>query len=799
MKKHMRITALLLCLALLISLTGCTSQPETTEPTPTQSLPTEPPAPSASEIYAEARAALDSAQNITLDVTLTTYTTVNSEEFSEQSVQTLSYQGIGTDAFSVDMDSKIQHGIHLEGYDPEEAEETELSYREIYIDDILYVETEDMYTFSGSMDAATAEKRYIPVVLLDAALYGELTCENTGADTKLLFAEPTAAESWALPEEAVLSDAHGAVTLDANGAITQMEYTVSYTFGPSEVKLEVISKPRGESDEVTAPAKAASYTALSDIDAVCLSQRAIGLLMQATTTTIITQVNVASQAAAYMENSTVQLDLHGRQEDTQAKVATNVTVMSNAADTETYKQVGEFVDGRYTVTTNDGLPSTTPGVDWKAMREYAGSVLLSNSIAMDYWSDATVTDLGSVYLLEISPNEMFGNTIQNYICQSLWEDPSFLMNMASNYETQTTNAYLSIDKFTGLPTAGGYAYTGVHTIEGQDYLLMTQYDRSIEAPSQGAYQEITGMLPEEAEPENKATPLFYHVTGDNGQEMWLLGTIHVGDERIAYLPEEIRQAFESADALALECDTQAFEQQAETDAALQAQLAQAYYYDDGTTLEMLLEPEEYALAVQFLKATGNYNMNMAVAKPYLWSNAIDQFYLRQGQRIHGSRSVETQLTAWAEELDKPIREVESSLFQLEMLTGFSQEIQLMLLKDSMETPFTEVWEETIDLYEKWCAGDEAALRELLSGLVDTNNMTEEELAEYEAYKPLIDEYEKTMGYDRNIGMLEAAKEYMESGETVFYAVGLAHLLDAENGLVNALREAGYTVEPVTYK
>ena len=56
-----------------------------------------------------------------------------------------------------------------------------------------------------------------------------------------------------------------------------------------------------------------------------------------------------------------------------------------------------------------------------------------------------------------------------------------------------------------------------------------------------------------------------------------------------------------------------------------------------------------------------------------------------------------------------------------------------------------------------------------------------------------------MGYDRNIGMLEAAKEYMESGETVFYAVGLAHLLDAENGLVNALREAGYTVEPVTYK
>ena len=54
-----------------------------------------------------------------------------------------------------------------------------------------------------------------------------------------------------------------------------------------------------------------------------------------------------------------------------------------------------------------------------------------------------------------------------------------------------------------------------------------------------------------------------------------------------------------------------------------------------------------------------------------------------------------------------------------------------------------------------------------------------------------------MEIDRNDGMLEAAIEYLESGETVFYAVGLAHLL-AEDGLVNTLRDAGYTVELVPY-
>ena len=104
----------------------------------------------------------------------------------------------------------------------------------------------------------------------------------------------------------------------------------------------------------------------------------------------------------------------------------------------------------------------------------------------------------------------------------------------------------------------------------------------------------------------------------------------------------------------------------------------------------------------------------------------------------------------------------------------------------------------MDLYEKWCAGDEAILREEISNEVDTTEMTEEELTEYEAEKHLIDEYNKAMSHDRNEGMLKVAIDYLESGETVFYAVGLAHLLDDVNGLVDTLRDAGYTVEPVQY-
>ena len=94
----------------------------------------------------------------------------------------------------------------------------------------------------------------------------------------------------------------------------------------------------------------------------------------------------------------------------------------------------------------------------------------------------------------------------------------------------------------------------------------------------------------------------------------------------------------------------------------------------------------------------------------------------------------------------------------------------------------------MELYDLWCAGDEAAIREMLA--TDTEELTEEEL-------PLYEEYNRTMSSDRNAGMLEVAKDYLESGDVIFYAVGLAHLL-AEDGLVNTLRDAGYTVEQVSF-
>ena len=174
----------------------------------------------------------------------------------------------------------------------------------------------------------------------------------------------------------------------------------------------------------------------------------------------------------------------------------------------------------------------------------------------------------------------------------------------------------------------------------------------------------------------------------------------------------------------------------------------------------------------------------------------------------------------AEENGVPLWEVESTLFQIQMLNGYSDHLQEFELYSAVYSHGAENWEGTEELYELWCAGDEAALIEEM--VRESWVITEEDIAEWEAEENLepedlediayvkenlgyintelekiYREYTNAMEISRNADMLKVAKEYLESGKTIFYAVGLAHLL-AEEGLVNTLRDAGYTVELVTY-
>lgn len=776
MTRHRKILALLLCAAMLLGLFGCSKEPAATEaPTaaPTDPPPTEPPA---QALYVQAADLLEAAAGMELNLTATRTITIGTETFEEVSTQTLALSGIGTDALKASLSEIYTIDDYYEEYD------------EYFEGGVLYTAV-DASRFQGAMTQEEFLTRFAPAVLLDETLYGEITSEEVVRGTLITFTAPTAAETWALPEGAEFISAEGSALVAEDGTLSRSIYTIEYVENSFPVKLEVKAEAAAnDAIEVKAPADLTAYQEITSIDAIRVAETALLSLYASTTVSTTINETIVSQAAAYTQTEQTVLHYSGLGNSHAADMDYTVTVYQDGAGSDTYTQNEHFEDGQYSTSSSDTPSEIDDSVTAASMQNYERNIASENLLAEDRFQNMTIEEIGGLLYLELEPTDAFGDDMNRYICSRLFGDEELLNREASAYRTDTTTYNLTVDPATGFPLSVGIVYSGTHTIDGKDYTLALETAQTFQLADDATLEAITGEAPAAAEPEEPATPLLYHVTGADGQEMWLMGTIHVGDERTAYLPDAVYAALDSSDALAVECDTVAFEEKAATDANLAAQMAALYINADNTPTKNLLDEEVYNKAVKLLKASGSYAITSELMKPFFWSQNIDNFYIGLPYGLDADRGVDVQLMERAKEKGIELREIESVMFQLEMLSNYSTELQILLLEMSLEPTAAEVCAETRNMYELWCQGDEAALRELLNE--EASDLTEEEMKLYE-------EYEKAMLTDRNDGMLKVALEYLESGDTVFYAVGLAHLLQG-NGLVDALRAAGYTVEAITY-
>ena len=803
-----KLLSLILAFAMVFSLTACTTQPDPTEAptaapttppteaptTPPTTPPTEPPTEPATEppppemLYNDAVELLNNTSDITMTVRMKHTVTVDGAIYEESSTQTISYAGYGTEAFTATATDEV----NLRGYTT--------TYDEIFKDGILYTTMDGALHFKGEMTVEEYTSRFVPLVLLDAALYGTITEENM----VLTFSDPTTGEGWIVPEYGNLEEATGTMSLNNDGSVKGFTYDVTYSIGGAEIcyNLQVDIDPTV--GEIPTVDETIEYTELEFVYAPRFMEQAVGYLLQPTATHSVSASMVESivtQAGGAMRNQSTIINSWSAGGEYLGAVDLSIYLM-HSAGTESYEQEERFVDNAYTITVDGGAPQANSGVTARLFEDYCIGALTSAFPSSGYLTGCTATDLGSIYFLELTFSEELALALEDGIASMFWSDEAFLDDMAEDYRTETMTGYLSIDKNTGLPLALGYYFEGYHTLDGYEYMISLQQDQSFDLVSMDAYEAIMEEGPVPAEPEEKATPLFYHVTGEDGQEMWLLGTIHIGDARTSYLPQEIYDAFDAADALAVEFNSEAFDQEMEENEEFSDEVTSLYFYDDGTTAKDHVKDEElFRYAEMYMKATGNYHMNAPYMKISLWSNSIDNFFRRQSYGLSSSQGVDNQLIWRAQNQDKEILDVESGLFQTQMITGFSEGLQELLLKESVYSdPYGYVLS-TWELFEMWCAGDEATLIAYLNDEGEDDEPAEEDpeaptLSEEEL--GYLEEYDNAMGTDRNDDMHDVAVSYLESGKVVFYAVGLAHLL-AEDGLVNTLRAAGYTVELVSYE
>lgn len=291
-------------------------------------------------------------------------------------------------------------------------------------------------------------------------------------------------------------------------------------------------------------------------------------------------------------------------------------------------------------------------------------------------------------------------------------------------------------------------------------------------------------LGEEPEPAwDGATPLLYKATDEDGSCIWLFGSIHVGREDFYPLPDYVLEAYRLSDGLAVELDVLAFEK----NLLAQAQALKTMIYTDGTKISDHISAELYAQTVTILKENHLYSKQMDAYLPAMWSMLVDNALFEQ-LHIRSDLGIDRHLLEMAKEDEKPVVEVESAQSQYEMLAGFSEQLQILMLESALlsyEDPQTAE-ADMAELIELWYTGDEAGLTASLA--TQGTSTTDEEAR-------LLLEYNQAMFTERNLAMAAFAETALAEDSQLFICVGAGHIV-GEGAMADLLRHRGYTVEAV---
>jgi uncharacterized protein YbaP (TraB family) len=265
--------------------------------------------------------------------------------------------------------------------------------------------------------------------------------------------------------------------------------------------------------------------------------------------------------------------------------------------------------------------------------------------------------------------------------------------------------------------------------------------------------------------------ILYRVT-DGAGTLYLFGTIHLGKPEFYPLNRLVTDAVRSSNVLAVEADV--------TDtAAITKQIADAATYPGADTLDRHISP---ALMQRLERLLEKYGFPLAPAKkmkPWMLAMALD--YIGGSDAGYSPLyGADVYLLSLARGMKKPVAEVESMAFQINLFEGLTpaeQEDFLASTVDAVESG--ELRAQLVELVDAWAKADGAAI---------AKTMEEGEAA----YSPAEKWITTKLITDRNVSMTRRVEEYLHSGKQYFVAVGAGHLV-GEGGIIARLKAKGYKV------
>ncbi|MCL2098401.1 MAG: TraB/GumN family protein [Bacteroidales bacterium] len=273
----------------------------------------------------------------------------------------------------------------------------------------------------------------------------------------------------------------------------------------------------------------------------------------------------------------------------------------------------------------------------------------------------------------------------------------------------------------------------------------------------------------------KSGTLLWKISGnDLPKPSYLLGTLHLkSGEYLDSIPGA-RAALQSCEQVVGEINMPDM-------AAVQMQAQQAMMMTPDTTYRMLYSDEDYQFVSEKIASFLGVGLDqMGMLKPAAINQTVVLFaYAKYFPGFNPANALDLYIQAEALEEQKPVLGLETSDHQLYVLFGMSslqqQADDLLCAMKNIE----KLLDFAPELINDYNQGD---LDKLYQSLEKSNKICPSTAAEMDA-----------LNKDRNTAWMQKLPEIMKE-KSSFIAVGALHLA-GEEGLLNLLKEAGYTVEP----
>lgn len=262
--------------------------------------------------------------------------------------------------------------------------------------------------------------------------------------------------------------------------------------------------------------------------------------------------------------------------------------------------------------------------------------------------------------------------------------------------------------------------------------------------------------------------LLWKIEGPNIQPSYLYGTIHVYPEKKFVLKEKIRQAFAETEQLVLEIDMS-------NAVSVGLQMFQYAAMKDGMTLDKLISAEDYTAIDSYI--ISKHGMGLAMIKnwqPSLLSSLVLEKVMPGP--IVGFEEVFLEM---AQEKDMEVLGLETVRFQCEIFheMDYQEQAEDLLRVFRAEPEIKELYETMIEIYNQ-------------EDVHEIHQISVDYYKEHPEQTKIID----NLIYTRNQNWIPLIQKYTRE-KSSFIGVGAGHL-GGKKGVINLLREAGFTLTPI---